>query len=773
MTTSTRRSRACALASALALATALCSQPARAADASPPTPDADNGIAEGSDILVTGTKANEIAPVTASLKQTQPASIISRSYIEDSLPASADFNDIALISPSVSNAGGENGVGLNESKTTIRGFQDGEYNITYDGVPFGDTNGPTHHSNTFFPSNTIETLVVDRGPGNASQLGESTYGGNMNLFSRETRADPSAEFKAAYGSFDTLLLRGLLQTGAISKLNGTEAVLSAQYIRTDGRLSLSGYNQKNIFGKVVIPIGSSVHLSLLSTYNKNHFFQPDKNGVTLQQEGLYGKYYNLNNDPTSESYWKYNRTTKTTDFEIAKLDAEIAPSTTFVNTAYTYYYDNETLSGSSATTIPVSAGGLPTTVTLSDAPGTKAVPGVPGYTKTNKYRVWGDIPKGRFDFGFGTLTAGLWIERADTFRQQTDVDLVTGDFNYVEKTIKLPNGNPNPLGAPGYVKFNQNSGFNHTEEFVELELRPLPGLTITPGYKHVDFNLEINAEYNQTTRIPQDISKTYTKDLPFATINYLITPRLSVYGQYAQGMAVPILGDLYVNNPSLSSIEPQTSTNYQAGAVYHGDRLSIDADVYYIKINNKIEQETVIDDTGTSQSAYFNAGKVLYKGVEGQVTYALHGGFAVFANGSINYAKEVGTHNPVSNAPKSTAAAGLLYKHGPIRLSLIDKWTGPQYATSEALDPTQTFFVLQRSVRISPYNDTILAASYEWRNLRFGLNVTDLFDSKKVENIGLSGNGPSGNPVHGVNQTADQFYYQPGRQVTGDVTVKF
>jgi iron complex outermembrane receptor protein len=769
MMPASRRSATHGLASALALAIALSSHAAIAADTPPGA--SDNGIAEGSDILVTGTRANELAPVTASLKQTQPASIVSRSFIEDSLPASADFNDIALIAPSVSNAGGENGVGLNESKTTIRGFQDGEYNITYDGVPFGDTNGPTHHSNTFFPSNTIETLVVDRGPGNASQLGESTYGGNMNLFSRETRADPSAEFKGTYGSFNTYLLRGVFQSGAIDRLNGTEAVLSAQYIKTDGRLSLSGYNQKNIFGKVVIPIGPSVHLSLLSTYNKNHFFQPDKNGVTLAQEALYGKYYNLNNDPTSESYYKYNVTTKTTDFEIAKLDAEIAPGTTFVNTAYTYYYDNETLSGSSATTIPVSAGGPPTTVTL--APGATAVPGVPGYTKTNKYRVWGDIPKARIDFGFGALTAGLWIEHADTFRQQTDVDLVTGGVNYVEKTVKLPNGKPNPLGAPGYVKFNQNSGFNHTEEFAELELRPLPGLTITPGFKHVDFNLEINATYNQTTRIPQKISQTYTRELPFATINYLITPRLSVYGQYAQGMAVPILGDLYVNNPSLSSIQPQTSTNYQAGAVYHGDRLSLDADVYYIKINNKIEQETVIDDTNTAQTAYFNAGRVLYKGVEGQATYVLHGGLAVFANGSINYAKEAGTHNPVSNSPKSTAAAGLLYKHGPIRVSLIDKWTGPQYATQEALDPTQAFFVVSRSVRISPYNTTILSASYQWRQFRFGLDVTDLFNSQKVENIGLSGNGPKGDLLHGVNQTADQFYYQPGRQITGDITVKF
>ncbi|UAK23206.1 TonB-dependent receptor [Sphingomonas nostoxanthinifaciens] len=768
MTISARRLHALSIASAFAMTIALSSQ-ASAADG--PAPPVDNGIAEGSDILVTGTKANEIAPVTASLKETQPASIVSRSFIEDSLPASADFNDVALISPSVSNTGGENGVGLNESKTTIRGFGDGEYNITYDGVPFGDTNGPSHHSNTFFPSNTIETLVVDRGPGNASAIGQATYGGSMNLFSRETRADPSAEFKGTYGSFNTYLLRGLVQTGAIDKLGGTEAVVSAQYIKTDGALSLSGYNQKNIFGKVVIPIAPNVHLSFLSTYNKNHFFQPDKNGVTLAQEALYGKYYNLNNDPTSQSYYKYNVTTKTTDFEIAKLDAEIAPGTTFTNSAYTFYYDNETLSGNSATTIPtgtLSSSVAATTVTLSTG---KTAAGVPGYTKTNKYRVWGDIPKAKFKLlDMASLTVGMWFEHADTFRQQTDVDLLTGNFNYVEKKVTNPTTG---AATPQYVKFNQNSGYNHTEEFAELELRPLPGLTITPGYKHVEFNLTIDAAYNQTTRYAQDISQTYRKDLPFATINYAVTSQLSVYGQYAQGMAVPVLSELYVNNPSLSSIQPQTSTNYQAGAVYHGERLSLDGDVYYIKINNKIQQETVTDNTGATQTAYFNAGRVLYKGIEGQVTYALNGGIAVFANGSLNYAKEAGTHNPVSNSPKSTAAGGVLYKHGPIRFSLIDKWTGPQYATQEALDPTQSFFVVSRNVRLSPYNTTILAASYQWRNLRFGLNVTDLFDSKKVENIGLSGNGPTGNVAHGVNQNSDQFYYQPGRQITGDITVKF
>ena len=77
-------------------------------------------IAEGSDIIITATRANEIAPVTASLQATQPQSVISRSFIEDSLPATSDFNQIALISPGVSGYGNYNGNGLSESKAQKR-----------------------------------------------------------------------------------------------------------------------------------------------------------------------------------------------------------------------------------------------------------------------------------------------------------------------------------------------------------------------------------------------------------------------------------------------------------------------------------------------------------------------------------------------------------------------------------------------------------------------------------------------------------------------------
>ena len=720
---------------------------------SPAPPPADQGIAEGSDIVVTATRANEIAPVTASLKTTQPQAIVSRSFIDESLPPTADFNQIALITPSVSNYGGNNGVGLGESKAQIRGFQDGEYNVAYDGVPFGDTNDPTHHSTTFFPDNTIETLVVDRGPGNASQLGQATFGGTLNLFSRATRDSFGGEVQASYGSFNTYLARGLLQTGAVQALGGTEFVFTGQYVKTDGRSTFSPYQNYNLFGKAMVPVGPDASLTFIATYNRNKFNQADSDGSTLAQQALFGKYYALNDDPRTSQYFGYNHTDKTTDFEIIKFEAHLAPATTFENRAYTYYYDNETLSANDVTTLP---GTIYNTVAADGK--TKLIGNIPGYTKTNQYRVYGDIMKLHWDFGFGALTVGAWLEFSKTYRQQRDIDLTTGLPNYVEKAVIAP-GAPalatNPGAAtPLNIKFDQNSRGNHTEEFVELELRPIEGLKITPGFKHVDFNRKIDALYNQTTRYGQVESRTYTANLPFLTINYQPSESFSVYAQYARGYLAPPLSQLYVANPNFSNAEPQKSTNYQVGFVYHGARLSIDADVYLIDFKNKFFSQTII-----GQGVVFsNIGGARYKGAEAQVTYAFGNGLALFANASRNYAKTTVFTNPatgalvpstnVAKAPLSTAAAGIIYKHGPIRFSLTDKYTGPQYAD------------LANLVRIDPYNTMNLAVSYDIGPIRIGGTVTDLLDSQKI------------NQISGTLATG-QVYYQPGRAITGYAIFKF
>jgi iron complex outermembrane receptor protein len=437
--------------------------------------------------------------------------------------------------------------------------------------------------------------------------------------------------------------------------------------------------------------------------------------------------------------------------------APTAPTLPHAREDHSNRLDNETLSAKDVTTLPG------TTYNTIAADGkTKIIGNIPGYTKTNKYRVFGDIMKLRTDLtAFATLTVGAWLEFSNTYRQQRDVDLTTGAFNYVEKAVTAPATGLNPgQMTPLYIKFDQNSQGNHTEEFAELELRPFAGLKITPGFKHVDFGRKIDAAYNQTTRYAQRNANDYSADLPFLTINYQPTSNLSVYGQYAKGFLAPPLSQLYVANTTFSNAVPQKSTNYQVGAVYHGNHLSIDADIYVINFTNKFYSYP--DTSGQGLGTIFtNIGGALYKGIEGQATYAFGNGLAVFANASRNYAKTTSYTDPVTkqivprtaigSAPFATAAGGVLFKRGPYRFSLTDKWTGAQYAD------------LKNTTRISPYNTVNLAASYDIGPFRVGLDVTDLLDSQKINQI-------SGTPID-VNTS--QIYYQPGRAITGQVTFKF
>jgi iron complex outermembrane receptor protein len=142
-------------------------------------------------------------PTQADLNITQPQSVIGLDWISNHVAPTADYATIAAIAPGVTNVSPA-GPGLGESKQmTLRGFNDNQYNVTYDGIPFGDTNDFSHHTSSYFPAKMIGQIVVDRGPGNASTIGDATFGGTVALNSK----DPLGSFAfiptQSFGSYDT------------------------------------------------------------------------------------------------------------------------------------------------------------------------------------------------------------------------------------------------------------------------------------------------------------------------------------------------------------------------------------------------------------------------------------------------------------------------------------------------------------------------------------------------------------------------------------------
>ena len=118
------------------------------------------------------TLAVEAAPSQSSLEAKSAESIISSTYIRNFISPTGDYSDVLQMSPGTFSVS-PNGPGLGDTKTFFRGFKDGFYNMTFDGIPFNDTNDPTHHSWVWFPTPFIGSTVFDRSPGDATSVGPS------------------------------------------------------------------------------------------------------------------------------------------------------------------------------------------------------------------------------------------------------------------------------------------------------------------------------------------------------------------------------------------------------------------------------------------------------------------------------------------------------------------------------------------------------------------------------------------------------------------------
>ncbi|PNS07732.1 TonB-dependent receptor [Solilutibacter silvestris] len=663
--------------------------------------------------------ASSLSPSQTDLDTMQPKSTVSLEWISNHTAPTSDYADIANITPGMSTVNVA-GPGLGEAKQmTMRGFNDNQYNVTYDGIPLGDTNDFSHHSSSYFPAKMIGEVSVERGPGGASQLGEATFGGTIAIRSKDPRDAFSFTPTLSYGSYGTELYHFELNSGRLGDgPNSGRVIASAQYNATDTYRTDSQLHRRTTYFKYVQPVGDHTEITLLSNHNYIRFNNPDKTTLTQNQIDTLGRNFGLNNDPTSTDCACYNYQNKRTDVDYIGIDSALSERWHLSDKLYTYAYYNDS---HEAPTI-----------------GTKASPtNMGGVDKVNNYRARGNVLTLSYDTASGQLRTGLWYERTDNDRYNIKLDYTTGGYDNPKNTTLNGLNNAYKYVMVDFLKMQQ--------AFVEYEWRMTPALTVTPGIRTLQVTRDINAPINQTTRLPLNYSQTWNKTLGFLGANYAFTQNWHAYAQAAQGFLTPNLNQFYVPNPAENKTRPQETMNYQLGTAYQSGRLAADADVFYIDYKNYPLSAV---DPVTKDPIFYLAQGATMRGAEVEGSFLIARGLSLFANASTIEARFKNSHLRIPNVPSATAAIGFNYQHAGFTASLHEKYSGGQYAYAGGFNPDIASSVTA-SAHSGGYWRAAMSLGYgqnlsgSWlKDWKIRLQVDNLFDAKQQVVDSVSGTTP-------------------------------
>jgi iron complex outermembrane recepter protein len=680
----------------------------------------------------------ESAPSQGSLVATEPQSVISSDFIRNNDAPAANYTDIIKFTPSVWTVD-PNGPGLMENlATSIRGFQDGFFNVTFDGIPWGDSNDFTHHSTSYFMAQDLGSVVVDRGPGNAATLGDATFGGTIAVQSDDPKTAMSLTTVLSDGSFSTRLAGVRFDTGEISAWGGTRAYFDVKNISSNGYLSNASLNRTNAFFKAIQPLGDSTEITFASNLNKLQQNPPI--GATAAQIAAYGVNYAYNSDPTSQAFYGYNLDRISTDYEYIGVSSHFA-GWRLNNNLYTYAYYHDGFNGEDAN------GQQPNGVfPPGDVPnGTLYGPNnVPGQRLTNNYRSLGDIFRLEHDLGPGTAQIGAWYDHQTNLRELVEIDF---SDNMAYNPAALGNTVPDTIESADRLQHNQ---LFTNQEYLQYVWHAWSALDVTGGLKFVRFERYIDAPVNQGTLQPLVYDVAWTRNLPSFDAHYKLADNWSAYAQWSQGFLAPNLNVLYTTNPTESTVRPQATTNTQVGTTWTTDTLSLSGDLYYINFNNEIASRTI-----AAIKQFFNEGGTIYRGFEVEGTYALGAGFSAYANGSLNAAHTKADQTWVPDTPIRTAAVGVSYKQGPVQGSVIERYVGMRYGDVENSQPLGGYGTVDAAL-----NYTFLRSFGVLNSAKLGVELQNLFNRNSI--YFLSGYTAGGTPL---------YFTVPGRSVEATLSV--
>jgi iron complex outermembrane receptor protein len=635
------------------------------------------------------------------------------------------------------------------ARVSVRGFSTSELGYTLDGIPLGDMsygNWNGLHISRAIIQNDIATTSISQGAGALSTASNSNLGGTIQFISKAPADKFGVTAEQGLGSFDSYRSYVRLDSGLLD--SGTKFEVSGDYSHSETWKGALPQYYAQLNGRVEQKINDNNTLTAFWNYSDRH--ENDYQDLSLYYlKTLGSKLQNFTDwgvavaasrgnyppslqnivDPGDASY-AGSSGIRTDQLGGAFLQSQLTSALSVKNTAYyhTDYGQGAFIFGAPAA--------------FPDPTGSKL------WQRDSQYKQvrYGLLSDWTLDLDRNTVTAGAWLgnEYFHWSRQGFTVS------DSVPQDALLYRTDP-------YVTLFE-SWFHTTivQGYVQDSVKITDKLTVSAGFKGTRTDTMNDPISTLASPLASGHLITASPFLPQAGVNWTITPGDEIFGDVAENIKTFGYSPFQVSQAAFNTtpIKPESSVTEEAG--YRLKRGPLDGTLvlYHTDFSNRLLStnpcpavtQNILPGCYTS---FHNVGSVSTNGVELSSNWRIipglnwYNGFTYnrstygsdYLSGGVPVAIKGKT---VVDTPDVTYKTEISYRWNEYFANLTGNVTSKRYFTYTNDQSVPSYKVFDLALGYDAENVSHLS------NLRFQLNINNLFQEKYISTLGTNGFGASG-----------------------------
>ena len=571
----------------------------------------------------------------------------------------------------------------------------------------------------------LDRIEVLRGP-QGTYFGRNSIGGAINVITKKPVDKFEGEVEAAYSSFNTRRIQGVLNVPIVSDLLAVRA--SGQFEKSDGNIKninpIGGGNDHRYYtGRVEARLTPASNLTWDFTYSYSNERNGMRDGVptgfvTRTWASIYyGGTPGFIADPDGVGFFPKN------DDRVNFNRPQRVGSK--------YQYESTRL--------------------VWDL-GAASLTGVLGHISSQLFN-YGDVDGGSHDFFYENLK----LKRAST---SGEVRLASNGSHFIDWSVGVSygrdtgnsnqftfNGTESPFGPDGSQITGglSDSSTRYYAAFAQGTVNATDKLAIVVGGRYSHERVR-NQAFDSSSGIITDTNDravSFNDFSPKFTINYKIAPNTLIYATASRGFKSG--GTQTSNDPNLSnSFKPETLWNYEAGAKVDlfDHKLRLDGALFYMDWKNV--QESINFQYRADDGLLRNVGGIA--NAASARSYGAEGSFDAQITRAFKLSGQVGYNNAKYRKFDNALVDGTVIDASGKPLIAAPKWTlGSQGQYTYPINDTTDVFLRAewnyRSKMLSSlfalkYNQyPFISAGYHTVNLRTGVDFRNIQATLYVQNL--------------------------------------